>query len=240
MHKLIALSAAYGQSSRATPELLQGDPENTLLARGPRNRLSSLAIRDQALFLSGLLVDKRGGPSVKPYQPAGVWFDLTLGKIKYERDKGEDLYRRSIYTFWRRSVGPTMFFDTPARQVCTVQVARTNTPLHALTLMNDITYVEAARVMAQNLLKQKATRDDRLTLAFRMATSRPPTGKEIATLSRVYEKIAAKYQADPEAARKLIAVGETPVDTSVNPSELAAYTGVLNLILNLDEVITKE
>jgi hypothetical protein len=239
MHRLIVLSATYRQSSRTTPELLERDPNNVLLSRGPRVRLSSLVLRDQALFLSGLLVTKMGGPSVKPYQP-DVWFDLSLGKTKYVPDKGDDLYRRSIYTFWRRSVGPTMFFDSPARQVCTVRVTRTNTPLHALTLMNDIGYIEAARVFAQTIMKHKATPEERLALAFRTATGRYATPKELTTLTRVLHKIQARYQADPAAANKLIRVGAAPPDTSLNPIELAAYSGVMNLILNLDEVLTKE
>lgn len=239
IHRLIVLSATYRQSSTSTPDLLQRDPENILLARGPRVRLSSLVLRDQALSVSGLLVSRMGGPAVKPYQP-DVWFDLSLGKTKYEPDKGEDLYRRSLYTFWRRAVGPTMLFDTPARQVCTVRAARTNTPLHALTLMNDIGYVEAARVFAQNTLKQKTSAEDRLTLAFRTATGRQPTPNELATLGKVLHKIHARYQADPAGASKLIHVGDSPPDAALNPVELAAYTGVMNLILNLDEVVTKE
>ncbi|HTE17636.1 MAG TPA: PSD1 and planctomycete cytochrome C domain-containing protein, partial [Armatimonadota bacterium] len=137
MHKLLVMSAAYRQSSRVTPTLQERDPENRLLARGPRFRLSSAAIRDAALAISGLLVEKQGGPSVKPYQPAGVWEDATFGQIRYQQDSGESLYRRSVYTFWRRIVGPTMLFDTAARQNCSVRQARTNTPLQALTLLND-------------------------------------------------------------------------------------------------------
>src|SRR5690606_2838844 len=128
LHKLIAMSAAYRQSSTVTPELLAADPYNRLISRGSRFRLTSQEIRDQALALSGLLVEKVGGPPVKPYQPPGVWLDLTLGKIKYEQDHGDDIYRRSVYIFWRRSVGPTMLFDTGARQTCTVKQSRTNTP----------------------------------------------------------------------------------------------------------------
>ena len=131
---------------------------------------------------------------MKPYQPTGVWLDLTLGKIKYEQDHGDKLYRRSLYTFWRRSVGPTMFFDTPARQVCTVRQARTNTPLHALTLMNDITYMEAARLFAERLFHEAGnTPEDRLTWAFRLATSRYPTEKELETLLSILETVKTKY-----------------------------------------------
>jgi hypothetical protein len=239
MHKLVVLSATYRQSSRVTPELVQKDPENRLLARGPRLRLSSLAIRDQALALSGLLVEKIGGPPVKPYGP-DVWFDFSLGKIKYQADKGSNLYRRSIYTFWRRSVGPTMYFDTPARQVCTVNVPRTNTPLHALTLLNDTTYIEAARVLAQSVMKKAVTPEARLSLAFRMATGRNAKMPEQKILLSVFQKTLAKFQKDPSEALKLVNVGDLTRDESLNATELAAYTSVMNLILNLDEVLTKE
>ncbi len=140
LHRLIVTSATYRQSSKVTPELFERDPENRLLARGPRFRLPSWMIRDQALAASGLLVEKLGGPPVKPYQPPGIWEEATFGQIKYQQDHGDALYRRSLYTFWRRIVGPTMFFDTGARQTCTVKQSRTNTPLHALTTLNDVTY----------------------------------------------------------------------------------------------------
>jgi hypothetical protein len=240
LHKLMVMSATYRQSSKVTAELLQKDPHNRWLTRGPRQRLSSLALRDQSLALSGLLVEKLGGPPVKPYQPGDLWFDFSLGKIKYEQDHGPNLYRRSIYTFWRRSVGPTMFFDTPARQVCTVNLPRTNTPLQALTLMNDMTYIEAARLLAQHVMQQAATPDARLALAFRIATGRHPVPQERKLLLSAYHKIHTKYQQDSAAALKLLNTGEMPRDEKLNVTELAATTGVMNLILNLDEVITKE
>ncbi len=241
LHRLIVTSATYRQSSAITPLLRDRDPENRLLARGPRFRLSSLALRDQALFLAGLLVEQQGGPPVKPYQPSGVWLDLTLGKIKYEQDHGESLYRRSLYTFWRRSVGPTMFFDTSARQVCTVRQARTNTPLHALTLMNDVTYLEAARVFAERLLQQRShSPEDRLTWAFRLATSRYPTANERETLISLLERVSHKFRSDPSSAKQLLEAGEAPRNPMYNDAELAAYTAIMNVILNLDEVLTKE
>ncbi len=241
LHRLIVTSAAYRQSSEVSPSLLARDPENRLIARGPRFRLSSLAIRDQALFLAGLLVEHQGGPPVMPYQPSGVWQDMTLGKIKYVQDHGEKLYRRSLYTFWRRSVGPTMFFDTSARQVCTVRKTRTNTPLHALTLMNDVTYLEAARVFAEQLFQETGpTPEDRLKQAFRLATSRFPTTEELETLGTIFETILEKYRKDPSAAKELLAQGESPRDETIDPTEHAAYTAVMNVILNLDEVISKE
>jgi len=234
-------SAAYRQSSKVDSKLTEQDPENRLLARGPRYRLSSLTLRDQALYLAGLLVEKSGGPPVKPYQPDGVWSDLTLGKIHYKQDHGEKLYRRSLYTFWRRSVGPTMFFDTSARQVCTVRLARTNTPLHALTLMNDITYMEAARVLAERLLKEDgSTPEERLTRAFRLATSRYPTSEELETLMDVLRTVRSKYQDQPDVASQILDVGEAARDQSLDQTEHAAYTAVVNMILNLDEVLTKE
>src|SRR5262245_52314216 len=160
MHRLIVTSATYRQSSRVTPALAERDPQNRLLARGPRFRPPSWMVRDQALAASGLLVRKLGGPPVKPYQPAGVWEEATFGTKKYQQDKGEALYRRSVYTFWRRIVGPTMLFDAAARQVCTVKQVRTNTPLHALVVLNDPTYVEAARALAQRVLTSTGPSDE--------------------------------------------------------------------------------
>ncbi len=234
-------SATYRQSSLVSSQLLERDPENRLLTRGPRFRISSLALRDQALYLAGLLVEEHGGSPVMPYHPSGVWEDLTLGKISYQQDHGEKLYRRSLYTFWRRSVGPTMFFDTSARQVCTVRQARTNTPLHALTLMNDITYLEAARILAERVLRESSNSPkDRLTFAFRLATSRYPTDAELITLLSLLETVTAKFNQDPSGAKQLLEVGEMPRDPAINEAELASYTALMNVVLNLDEVLTKE
>src|SRR5262249_7838463 len=149
LQRLIVTSQTYRQSSQVRPELVERDPENRLLARGPRNRLPAFLLRDQALAASGLLVEKLGGAGVNPYQPAGVWEDTSFGTIRYNQDHGEKLYRRSMYTFWRRIVAPSLFFDSATRQFCTVKQLRTNTPLHALTTLNDITFVEAARVLAE-------------------------------------------------------------------------------------------
>jgi hypothetical protein len=240
LHRLIVTSATYRQSSRVAPGLLERDPDNRLLARGPRQRLNAFALRDQALALSGLLVEKRGGPPVRPYQPPGIWEEMSFGFIRYVQDHGESLYRRSLYTFWRRSVGPTNLFDTSPRQVCTVRLPRTNTPLHALVLMNDTTYVEAARVWAERLLRQAGTPRERLGLAFRAATGRHATAAELSILERGLERVLRQYRADPPAALKLVSTGEYPRDPALDPAEVAAYTGMLNTILNLDEVITKE
>ncbi len=240
LQRLIVTSATYRQASRVTPDLLERDPDNRLLTRGPRQRLNAFVLRDQALALSGLLVERRGGPPVRPYQPPGIWEEMSFGFIKYVQDKGEGLYRRSLYTFWRRSVGPTNLFDTAPRQVCTVRLPRTNTPLHALVLMNDTTYVEAARVWAERLMKQSGPPEERLALAFRAATARPPSPAERSILARGYQRVFRQYQEDRDAALKLIGTGESPRDPSLDVVELAAYTAMANMILNLDEVISKE
>lgn len=241
MVRLIVSSSTYRQSSRVTPALLARDPENRLLARAPRYRLPSWMLRDQALALSGLLVEKIGGPPVKPYQPEGVWEDFSYGKIVYQQDHGDALYRRSLYIFWRRSVAPTMLFDTASRQVCTVRVARTNTPLQALTLLNDITYVEASRAFAQRVLQQGGpTPRERLAFAFRTATARAPGPQEMAALERSLRRALERYRRQPEEAKRLIAVGESKPDPALDPAELAAYASVCSLILNLDEVLSKE
>ncbi|MGH7128512.1 MAG: DUF1553 domain-containing protein, partial [Planctomycetaceae bacterium] len=260
LHRLIVTSASYRQSAEfgvrsaelqnarpssipqsAIPNPHSPDPDNRLLARGPRLRLSSQAIRDQALAVSGLLVERIGGPPVKPYQPAGVWSDLTLGKIKYEQDHGAGLYRRGLYTFWRRSVGPTVFFDSASRQVCTVRQARTNTPLHALTLMNDVTYIEAARQLAERAMTEAGpSTEECISHMFRLATLRRPTDAEMHTLLDLYQRVHQRYENDPEAAKQLLSVGESPRNESLDLTGHAAHTGIANVILNLDEVMTKE
>jgi hypothetical protein len=241
MHRLLVTSAAYRQASKSTAALRERDPENRLLARGPRHRLPSWMLRDQALSLSGLLVEKQGGPPVKTYQPPSVWEDATFGQIKFEPDSGESLYRRSLYTFWRRIVGPTNLFDTPARQTCVVRQDQTNSPLHALTLMNDVTYVEAARAFAQRLLQQAdLTPEARVETAFREAVLRAPRRDERQILLAALERLRGHYAAAEEEAKQLLAVGESPRDETLDPVEHAAFTGLCNLILNLDEVISKE
>lgn len=239
--KLIVTSATYRQASRITPELLQRDPDNRLLARGPRFRLSADVIRDQALFVSGLLVEQVGGPSVRPYQPAGLAKELT-GTEDYVQDHGEKLYRRSLYTFWKRTIAPPtmMNLDAANRETCVVRETRTNTPLQALNLMNDVTFVEAARVLAQRVMTQHRDADSRLTSAWRLATARTPSPKELNILTGALAQHLARYQRDRAAALKLVATGEFPRDQKLDIAELAAFTAVCNLILNLDEVITKE
>ncbi|MBI3866641.1 MAG: PSD1 domain-containing protein [Planctomycetia bacterium] len=241
LQRLIVTSAAYRQSSKIAPALYERDPENRLVARGPRYRLPSWMIRDQALDVGGLLVDKIGGKGVQGYQPPGIWEEATFGQIRYNQEHGDALYRRSLYTFWRRIVGPTMFFDVANRQTCTVKIARTNTPLHALATLNDVTYVEAARGLAQRTLLGPAGDDGaRITEAFRRATARPPKPAEVAILTRRLAALRQTYAQNEEAANKLLAVGESKPDPKLAPPELAAWTSLVTILLNLDETISKE
>jgi hypothetical protein len=246
MLKQIVMSAAYQQSSRVTPELAQRDPANELLARGARFRLDAEAIRDGALFASGLLVERLGGRSVKPYQPEGLWEAVAfVGSTtqNFKQDAGDALYRRSLYTFWKRTCPPPgmLTFDAPSRETCTVRRARTNTPLQALALLNDVQYVEAARKLAERAWREGGATDaDRAALAFRLATSRRATDAELALLLAVYEAERAEFARDSEAAVKLLAVGESKRDPELNSADLAAFTLVANLILNLDETVTRE
>ncbi len=241
MLRLMVTSAAYGRSSHITPESLKLDPENRLLARGPRLRLSAEMVRDQALFASGLLVETLGGPSVKPYQPAGLWKELA--DVEYVQDHGEHLYRRSLYTFWKRTIPPpTMLsFDAAGRETCVVRESRTNTPLQALILMNDVTYVEAARNLAERVRHiAKPTVRDRLAAAFRLVLSRPPREDEMRVIADAWEMQYRQFAWDVKAARELLSQGESPRNSAIPAAELAADTAVISLLLNLDEAITKE
>ena len=241
MHRLIVTSAAYRQQSIISPELRERDPENILLARGPRYRLPSWMLHDQALAVSGLYVEKIGGPSVKPYQPSGIWAEATFGKKKYVQDHGDSLYRRSLYTYWRRIVGPTMFFDTSNRQVCSVKNSLTNTPLHALTLLNETTYVEAARAMAERLLHEsKVDPSTRIDRAYQLILGRSATQDEKRILSARIASLNKQFAADPAAAKALLAIGESKRDEKLDPIEHAAYSVLCSLILNLDETLTKQ
>jgi hypothetical protein len=238
--RLIVTSATYRQSSKVTPALVERDPENRLLARGPRYRLPSWMIRDQALAASGLMVHTISGKPVNPYQPPGIWEETTFGTKRYTQDHGDALYRRSLYTFWRRIVGPTLFFDAAARQTCTVKQTRTNTPLHALTTLNDVTYVEAARALAERVMKAEADDGKRIGLAFRLVLARKPSAEEAGVLLAGLKRLRGQYAADPEAAKKLLAVGESKRDETLDPGEHAAFTGLCLTVLNLDEALTKE
>jgi hypothetical protein len=239
LHRLIVTSATYRQSSKVTPQLRERDPDNRLLAHGPRHRLSSLALRDQALAMSGLLVERLGGAPVRPYQPPGIWEEFSFNQIRYVQDKGADLYRRSVYTFWRRSVAPTMLFDTANRQTCIVRQTRTNTPLQALTLWNDVTYVEAARLLAERAMHE-ASPQERLRWLFRVATARQPRLEEEQVLTATHERLRKHYQASRDEALKVLRAGEKPRDPNLDAGELAALSGIASLVLNLDEVLCKE
>lgn len=240
LFKKIVMSATYKQSSKLNDNMLETDPENKYLARATRMRLPSWMLRDQALFISGLLVDSVGGKPVKPYQPQGIWEEATFGKIKYEQGFGSDLYRRSLYTFWRRIVGPTMLFDNSDRQVCSVKETRTNTPLHALITLNDVTYVEAARVLAERVLKNMDSDKSRLEYLFKLATSRIPGKEEIHILENRLDQLRSQYSKSREEVQQLLSIGEYQVATNLDQTDHAAFTVLASLVLNLDETITRQ
>ena len=244
--RLMLTSAAYRQSARATAEKVAKDPDNRLLARGPRFRLDAEMIRDQALASSGLLVPKIGGPSVKPYQPEGVWEAVAMigsNTRDYRADKGENLYRRSMYTFWKRSAPPASMevLNAPNRETCTVRRERTNTPLQALVTLNDPQLVEAARVLASRVLADKALANDqqRLNAIGQRVLSRDFRPEEAAILGDSLADLRRRYSAAPAEAEKLVKVGETAPDASLDKKELAAFTMMANLVLNLDEALNK-
>jgi len=241
--KQIVTSDAYRRSSRTTPEILANDPENRLLARGPRFRLHAEFIRDNALAVSGLLTPTIGGPGVKPYQPANIWNEVSLnGGLRYKRDSGEKLYRRAMYTYWKRSAPlPSMLiFDVPTREMCSVQRPRTNTPLQALVTLNDPQFVEAARALAQRLIKEGGdTAESRIALAFKLSTSRQPTQDEIDILKTTLTKQNAIFAADAKKAEEYLKVGESKRDESIPAIEHASWTVIAQMILNLDETVTR-
>lgn len=238
--KKIVTSATYQQSAKATPAMLERDPDNRLLARGPRVRLAAEMIRDNALTVSGLLTQKVGGPSVKPYQPDGLWKEVIMQDMDYVRAKNEDLYRRSLYTFWKRTVAPPMManFDAANRETCVVRESRTNTPLQALNLMNDVTFLEAARVLAERMMAAGPSPEERLRYGFRAATARGPAAREQEVLLGSLRH-HLDYFADEAKAKAFLAQGDRPVNGNLPARELAAYSAVASLILNLDEVVTK-
>lgn len=223
----IVTSETYRQDSNASPELIARDPQNRLLARGPRFRLPAWMLRDAALASSGLLNPALGGPPVRPHQPEGVWEEIFMGRFTYEPSQGAAQHRRTLYAFWRRSIAPTFLFDSAQRRVCEVAMTRTNTPLQALTLLNDETMMEASRALAQRMLAAKPA--DRLPLLYQSVLNRPPSPRELTVLQRELDRALSHYQAHPEDARKL-----------QTTSELAAHTLVASLVLNLDEAITHE
>jgi Protein of unknown function (DUF1553)/Protein of unknown function (DUF1549)/Planctomycete cytochrome C len=245
MHKLIVMSGTYRQSSKVTPERFAKDPDNLLLARGPRFRLDAEVIRDSVLAISGLLVEREGGKSVKPYQPEGIWEAVAFvgsNTREFKQDSGENLYRRSLYTFWKRTSPPPLMatFDAPSRENCTVRRPRTNTPLQALALMNDKQYVEAARKLAARMMTEGgATPAERLAFGFRLCTARPPTSREMDVLQRALKKQEEIFTANKPSAEQLLKYGDSPQTANLDPTEHAAWTMVANLLINLDETITK-
>ncbi len=239
--RTIMTSATYRQSSRLDPGLLDRDPENRLLARGPRFRLGAASIRDQALAASGLLAERLGGPSVKPYQPAGLWQELSGNS--YEAGTGADLYRRSLYTYWKRTVAPPsmMNFDASDREVCTVGVKRTNTPLQALNMMNDPAFVEASRNLAARVLREGPREPEaRIAGVYKRVLGRLPRAAETVALKALLDSFLAEYASDREAAETFLDVGESEWHGLADPVELASYTGVASAVLNLDEAMTKQ
>jgi hypothetical protein len=239
--KTIVTSHTYRQSSRGSAELFELDPENRWLARGPRFRMPSWMLRDQALAASGLMSNAIGGPSVNVYQPVGVWQEATFGNKTHAPDVGEPLYRRSLYVFWRRIIAPTVFFDNASRQTCSVEAYRTNTPLHALRTLNDTTYVEAARVLAEQIL-QVADQSDRQRLDDVMLRllARPSSDNEARILLQGLMRSRSEFAADSGEARRLVAIGHAPRDSSIDPAEHAAWTALCLAVMNLDEALTKE
>ena len=234
----MVLSATYAQDSKAPPALRERDPANAILARGPARRLTAEMIRDSALALSGLLVDTFGGPPVKPYQPAGsMWKDINNFLPEYKADKGAGLYRRSLYTFWRRTTTPPNMigFDTSTREVCTTRRSTTNTPLQALVTLNDPQFVEAARMLAERILKEGgATDDSRATWSFREVTGRPPTPEQLAILLDLITHQRETFASGSSDAAKLLKVGDSSADPGLDPEELAAFTALAQALLNLD------
>ncbi|MBC8347304.1 MAG: DUF1553 domain-containing protein, partial [Verrucomicrobia bacterium] len=239
--RTIVTSETYRRSSILSSFAeYERDPENRLLARGPRFRMPSWMIRDQALAVSGLLNPQIGGKAVYSYQPTGLWADATFGKKQYREDKGLALYRRSLYTYWRRIIGPAMFFDVAKRQVCEVKPLRTNTPMHALTIMNDVTYVEAGRALADILLRDAMDDETRLRLATKRVLGRNPSAEELTLLKRSLERGIASFTEDPEAARRFLTHGDSKPKSEVSPIIRAAWAALCLNLLNLDETLNKE
>jgi hypothetical protein len=239
--RLMVTSATYRQTSVCSTELRDADPENRLLARAPRYRLGAGVIRDQSLMVSGLLVEKMGGPPVKPYHPAGVWEDVSFGRLIYKEGEGEDLYRRSLYTFWRRTAPPANLFDVSMRQRCSVRVIRTNTPLQALILMNDKTYAEAAAALAERAMLGGGGDDaSRLKWAFETVVSRAPTEEEMRVLKPRLGVLREYYMGRFDEAKEAANAGARPDPPAEKAAEIAAYAGVMQVILNLDETLTRE
>ena len=244
--KLIVTSNTYKQSSKAT-KISENetnyslDPENRLLSRGPRFRMPSWMLRDNALAASGILVPKIGGSPVNTYQPEGVWEEASFGKKRYSRDNGEKLYRRGLYTFWRRIIAPPAFFDNSNRQTCTVKPFRTNTPLHALYMFNDVSFVEASRALAEMAMTTTKKNDlDRLDFIFKRLLARSPIPTEQDIILKSLNRSRQSYTKDPGSASEFLSIGERPVNDKLDPIEHAAWTATSLAIMNLDEAVTKQ
>ncbi|MEK6239115.1 MAG: DUF1553 domain-containing protein, partial [Planctomycetales bacterium] len=241
--RLLANSQAYRQASAASPELLARDPYNALYARQSRYRVEAEMVRDSSLSISGLMVATIGGPSVKPYQPAGYWSHLNFPRRKWSQGQSDDLYRRGLYTHWQRTfLHPSLSaFDAPSREECTAERPRSNTALQALALLNDPTYVEAARVFAARIVRQPAADfKSRLTWAFQQALQRDPTDKETAILSQLFDNHLKQYEQDAPAAQALAGVGEKPSPPTADAVTTAAWTSLARVLLNLHETITRQ
>jgi hypothetical protein len=244
LFKLMVTSATYRQSAAVTKEKLERDPDNRLLSRGPRFRMDAEMVRDYALAASGLLSEKIGGPSVKPYQPPGVWEAVAMigsNTRDYKQDTGEALYRRSMYTFWKRAAPPASMdvFNAPTRETCTMVRERTNTPLQALVTLNDPQFVEAARNLAQRAIESSGEAERRIDFLAERLLARPLRLEEIAVVRSSLDKFQHHYTSNTEDAKKLIAVGESKPAEKTPPAQLAAWTMVANELMNLDEVLNK-
>jgi hypothetical protein len=244
--RLMVSSATYRQNSQSTPALNERDPDNRLLAHGPRQRLTAEMLRDQALAISGLLKEKAGGPPVYPYQPANLYQGIVVAAsypgTTYADGKGDELYRRSLYTFWKRTVPhPTLAtFDAPDREVCVGRRLKTNTPLQALALMNDTIQLESARKLAERMILEGGNKpEDRIRYAFQIATARRPVSAESKALLKLLDQRLSFYGKDQEAAKQFLTVGASPRQDKIDITQLAAYANVAGLILNLDETITR-
>jgi hypothetical protein len=241
------MSSTYRQSSASNKKLRERDPDNIYLARSSRYRLNSEMIRDNILFSSGLLHDELGGPSVKPYQPEGLWEAISVGikgrgEPTYITDQGEKLYRRSLYTYWRKTIPPPsmLIFDSPMKEFCEVRRVRTSTPLQALNLLNDPQLLEAARVLGSKLVEdQSLPVEEKITLAFRKIISRRPEDHEIEILLKGYQEEHDRFSANPGEAKKFLQVGAYPQNEKLDPLECAAMMHVVSMIYNLDEAISK-
>ncbi len=243
IHRLIVTSATYRQNSRVTPDLLAADAENRLYARATRYRMPAMILRDWALATSGLLDTRLGGKPVYPYQPDGIWESLAITKERdftYPTSSGSDLYRRSLYTFWRRTVSPANMFDASNRQACRVRQSLTSTPLHALTTLNDPTWIEAARVLAERVLKANGDTNEAIRSAFKRVLAREPNADEMNVLKQAFEKQIKHFMNDAPAAQAILSVGSAPRDTALVAEQHAAVTAVCLAIMNLDEALTRQ